>query len=56
MTDPAPVPSPCRDICVLGDDNVCTGCQRTIDEIARWSRMTDEEKRAVWERLDRPIE
>jgi len=27
---------------------LCEGCQRTIDEIAAWSRMDDDEKRAVW--------
>jgi predicted Fe-S protein YdhL (DUF1289 family) len=26
----------------------CTGCQRTLDEIAAWSILDDEEKRAVW--------
>jgi predicted Fe-S protein YdhL (DUF1289 family) len=26
---------------------VCIGCCRTLDEIARWSRMTDSERTAV---------
>jgi predicted Fe-S protein YdhL (DUF1289 family) len=41
----------------------CEGCLRTIDEIAAWSKMTADEKLAVWDalaqrRLDagRPIE
>ena len=45
----APVPSPCISVCVM--DPVrgwCTGCQRTLDEIAVWSILDDEEKRAVW--------
>jgi predicted Fe-S protein YdhL (DUF1289 family) len=29
----------------------CVGCHRTIDEIAAWSRLTDDAKRAVWEEL-----
>ncbi len=29
----------------------CEGCFRTIDEIASWSRMDDDEKRAVWLQL-----
>jgi len=29
----------------------CEGCQRTIEEIARWSRMSDDEKSAVWAQL-----
>lgn len=30
---------------------VCAGCGRTLDEIARWSTMSDEDKRAVLARL-----
>ncbi|HZA94810.1 MAG TPA: DUF1289 domain-containing protein [Burkholderiaceae bacterium] len=26
----------------------CEGCWRSIDEIARWSQMGEDEKRAVW--------
>lgn len=33
------------------DTGLCEGCLRTIDEIARWSQMTDDQKRAVWEQL-----
>jgi hypothetical protein len=40
--------SPCIDICKLDANNVCIGCKRTIDEIARWSTMTaDEQWRVV---------
>lgn len=42
-----PVPSPCVNICALDDDDVCTGCQRTVAEITRWSRMTNSERRDV---------
>jgi predicted Fe-S protein YdhL (DUF1289 family) len=31
----------------------CEGCQRTIDEIANWSRFDDDAKRAVWADLGR---
>jgi predicted Fe-S protein YdhL (DUF1289 family) len=31
---------------------LCTGCLRTIDEIAGWSRFSDDEKRAVWRRIN----
>jgi hypothetical protein len=27
---------------------LCVGCHRTLDEIAQWSVMGDEAKRAVW--------
>lgn len=41
-----PVASPCVNICAL-DDDVCSGCQRTVAEITRWSRMTNPERREV---------
>ncbi|MEO6679454.1 MAG: DUF1289 domain-containing protein [Pseudomonas sp.] len=42
-----PVSSPCVNICALDDDDICTGCQRTVEEITRWSRMDNEERRKV---------
>ncbi|MFL6534159.1 MULTISPECIES: DUF1289 domain-containing protein [Pseudomonas] len=42
-----PVPSPCVNICSLDDDDTCTGCQRTVAEITRWSRMDNDERRGV---------
>ncbi|SEN62938.1 DUF1289 domain-containing protein [Palleronia pelagia] len=42
------IESPCINICVIHPaERICTGCLRTIDEIAQWSRMTDDERRAV---------
>jgi hypothetical protein len=32
---------------------VCTGCLRTLDEIAVWSLLDAAEKRAVWGELER---
>jgi predicted Fe-S protein YdhL (DUF1289 family) len=29
----------------------CVGCGRTIDEIALWSLLDDDDKRAVWAML-----
>jgi predicted Fe-S protein YdhL (DUF1289 family) len=29
------------------DSDLCRGCLRTLDEIARWGEMTNEERRAV---------
>ena len=42
-----PVASPCVNICALDDDDICIGCQRTVDEITRWSRMDNAERRVV---------
>lgn len=38
------VPSPCINICVMGDDGYCDGCLRTIEEIATWSILSDQEQ------------
>ncbi len=46
------VSSPCRGICQLDSDGkYCTGCLRTLDEIAGWSQFSDEEKQRTWARL-----
>ncbi len=43
------VPSPCKNICVMHEPSGhCTGCGRTLDEIALWSVLDDDDKRAVW--------
>lgn len=42
-----PVASPCVNICALDDNDVCSGCQRTVAEITRWSRMSNVERREV---------
>jgi hypothetical protein len=47
-----PVPSPCINVCQIDPaSGLCTGCRRTLDEIAVWSRLDDRAKRAVWMRL-----
>ena len=42
-----PVMSPCVNICALDEQDICTGCQRTVGEITRWSRMDNDERRQV---------
>lgn len=40
--------SPCVRVCVVHPQTgYCLGCGRTVEEIARWPRMTAEERRAV---------
>ncbi|MFC0341484.1 DUF1289 domain-containing protein [Paracoccus niistensis] len=47
------VESPCRKLCALDPvTRVCAGCLRTLDEIARWGRMSDKEKRDVLRRIE----
>ena len=48
----AEVESPCIKICVVHPEaRLCTGCLRSIDEIAVWSRMTPQERRAIMDEL-----
>ena len=47
------VPSPCIKLCILDPaTRICTGCRRTLDEIGRWSTMSDAERRAVLARIE----
>lgn len=43
----SPVASPCIQVCVLDALNVCTGCGRSLDEIAEWSRAADTRKQEI---------
>lgn len=53
MNHPKPprarVASPCTGVCRIHPaSGWCEGCRRNIDEIARWSAMSDEQRRQVW--------
>ena len=40
--------SPCVDVCIMDPESgLCQGCLRTLDEIARWSQMTEREREEV---------
>lgn len=41
------VRSPCVSVCALDENDVCIGCQRSGDEILRWTSMTNDERREV---------
>jgi uncharacterized protein len=48
----ADVPSPCVSVCRMDPHTgLCEGCCRTIDEIAAWSALGVEGRRAVWQRI-----
>jgi uncharacterized protein len=47
------LPSPCVSICRMDTPSgFCSGCLRTIDEIAAWSRMADADKRSIWRAIE----
>ena len=42
------IASPCNKVCLMNEaTGLCRGCYRTLDEIARWGTMSDEERAAV---------
>lgn len=45
--EPADVASPCTGVCVIGDDDWCEGCARTLAEIAGWSTASFDQRRAI---------
>ncbi len=48
----AGVASPCISVCVMdASTGLCRGCLRTLDEIARWSAIDDDARRAIVARL-----
>ena len=37
--------SPCLKVCLMDPESeLCKGCFRTLDEIARWGSLSDEER------------
>jgi predicted Fe-S protein YdhL (DUF1289 family) len=45
--------SPCIGVCSTLFDEVCKGCVRTAVEVSNWVFLSDDEKRAIWERITR---
>ena len=46
------IESPCVKICVIdGESRLCLGCYRSLDEIAGWSGLSAETRRAVMAEL-----
>ena len=43
--------TPCIGVCTLTKDgSQCTGCTRTVSEIASWTSYTDEQRKAIMDR------
>jgi predicted Fe-S protein YdhL (DUF1289 family) len=48
-TATAALPSPCIKLCRIdAGGTYCTGCWRTLDEIAQWRGASEEHKRRIW--------
>ena len=47
------IKTPCVGLCsTVYGDLVCRGCKRFHHEVVNWNAYSDEEKRAVWRRLE----
>jgi predicted Fe-S protein YdhL (DUF1289 family) len=47
-----PASTPCVKLCVVDPrSNLCIGCGRTLDEIARWGALGEPERRAIMDEL-----
>jgi len=55
MTQPPikpPVRTPCVQVCFVDPKaRLCVGCFRTMDELGRWTRYSDDEREAVMAEL-----
>ena len=52
LAAPYAPPSPCISVCQMdAQTGWCIGCLRSIEEIGAWSNNTDQDKRAVWQRI-----
>jgi predicted Fe-S protein YdhL (DUF1289 family) len=48
-----PVASPCISVCRIDDvTGLCTGCLRTLDEIAAWGTLDNAARRRVWHSIE----
>lgn len=42
-----PVKSPCISVCALDEEDVCTGCYRSLQEIRDWSSASNVRRREI---------
>ena len=46
------ISTPCIRICILDPETgLCEGCGRTLDEVARWLRMSEAERKRIMAEL-----
>ena len=46
-----PLPSPFVGVCRIGDDGLCLGCARRLDEIGTWLHADEPARQAIWQRV-----
>ena len=48
--------SPCISVCALDENNICTGCYRSAEEITDWFMASDEQKGEVLRRAQERLQ
>jgi len=49
---PRPIRTPCVQVCFLDDESgLCLGCLRSGEEIALWTRFSDDQRAAIMQAL-----
>jgi uncharacterized protein len=52
-----PIQTPCNKVCTIDPaSGLCAGCGRSLDEIARWTALTDAERARVMAVLPQRLE
>jgi len=44
--------TPCVGLCKMDQYAICIGCSRSLQEIAEWTIMTDQERQEIMDRLN----
>jgi uncharacterized protein len=53
MDETRAIATPCVKICLIdGESGLCVGCQRTLTEVASWSRLSDDERTEIMSHLE----
>lgn len=48
-----PIWTPCIKVCFVDPaQNICVGCFRTMEELGRWTRMSDAQREAAKPKLE----
>ena len=48
--------SPCVGVCQYNNEEVCSGCFRTAEEISQWTTISDSEREKIMSQLDARME
>jgi predicted Fe-S protein YdhL (DUF1289 family) len=52
MDERAPIETPCIKVCIIdGESGLCLGCQRSLREVAGWTRYSDAERTEIMAEL-----